>query len=1045
MELPLKVLIAEDNPNDAELAVEELRRSGFDVKWERVETEVGFLEKLKGGWDLILSDYQMNGFDGFRALELLKLSGLDMPFILISGTIGEDTAVKAMKLGASDYLLKDRLARLGTAVTHALLETRLRRERMQSADSLRIAHAQLGQLLENSPAILYTLKLDGDKVTPHHVSENLTDLLGCTVAEAMSPTWWSEQLHPADRARAVDSIAETLVAGSSLTEYRIRHRDGHYVWVDDARRLIRNEAGQAVELIGVWTDVTERRMAEEVVLEAAVLLGRKRKVHIRIELAVFVTVTALISSIAVFTHLFEGVTRWFLAISFGRMDEVILMPVVVAIGFAIFAFRRWRETKVELTSHQQVQTALGLLHDELDRQVKQRTTELKHVNQALVVEVAEHSQAETGLKESNRRFREMLENVELIAMTLDRDGIVTFCNDYLLALTGWKREEVIGAEWFHKFRPDADAATREKIFSNIKVGIVASHYENSIVTRSGEARDVVWSNTILRDSAGGVTGTASIGEDVTSRNKAARILLESEERFRELAENIHEVFWISDSAENKTIYVSPAFEAIWGRTCASLYGASGTWLSSIRPEDRERIAEAVRTKQPLGTYDEEYRIVRPDGTERWIRDRAYLVRGGSGPVSRCVGVAEDITEAKKMQEQFFRAQRMEAIGTLAGGIAHDLNNILAPIIMAPELLREFARTDQELRLLDLIERSAQRGAHVVRQLLTFSRGSGGERMGVQLRPLLNDMVGIMRETFPREIALKETAPGNLRIVQGDPTQLHQVIMNLCVNARDAMPNGGTLKLEAKNVELSEAEVREHPPAKPGPHVAVSVTDTGEGIAPANLGRIFDPFFTTKAPTKGTGLGLSTVLGIVRSHQGFIAVTSRVGRGTTFTIFLPAEACAVATPDVQAADAPAGGHGELILVVDDEELIRTATRMTLEGHGYRVLTAGDGAEGLASFIENRGDVRLVLTDLMMPVMGGVTLIHAIHVLEPNVRVLATSGLTDQENHTKLIDVGVDGIIPKPCDPCELLKAIALQLATTGEPTAASATPVDALSA
>jgi PAS domain S-box-containing protein len=352
----------------------------------------------------------------------------------------------------------------------------------------------------------------------------------------------------------------------------------------------------------------------------------------------------------------------------------------------------------------------------------------------------------------------MLENVDLIAVTLDLNGIVTFCNDYLLALTGWKREEVIGADWFTKFLPEPHDAVRKSYFLAIASGKIPSHHENPIKTRSGELRDITWNNTILRDSEGKFIGSASIGEDVTKRNRAERTLQESEERFRQLAENIHEAFWITDIEKHEVIYISPAYEVIWGRTCASLYEAPETWLETMRPEDRDRMELVAREKQSKGGYDEEYRIIRPDGAERWIRDRAFPVRDSSGTVTRCVGVAEDITESKKLQEQFFRAQRMEAVGTLSGGIAHDLNNILAPILMAPAMLREYARSDHERRLLDLIEQSAQRGAHVVRQLLTFSRGSGGERVGVEMRSLFDEMIGIMRETFPREIVIRRRYP-----------------------------------------------------------------------------------------------------------------------------------------------------------------------------------------------------------------------------------------------------------------------------------------------
>jgi two-component system, cell cycle sensor histidine kinase and response regulator CckA len=241
-----------------------------------------------------------------------------------------------------------------------------------------------------------------------------------------------------------------------------------------------------------------------------------------------------------------------------------------------------------------------------------------------------------------------------------------------------------------------------------------------------------------------------------------------------------------------------------------------------------------------------------------------------------------------------------------------------------------------------------------------------------------------------------------------------------------MPDGGTLCLSAKNVELSAEEVQEHKPAKPGSFVAVSIVDSGGGIPPEILGRIFDPFFTTKALTKGTGLGLSTVLGIVRSHYGFVRVTSKVGGGTTFTVYLPAAAESLDIAAKKADDAPPIGHRELILVVDDEEPIRTATRLVLENHNYRVLTAPNGAEGIAAYVEHRGDVRLVLTDLMMPVMGGVTLINALRALDPDLKVIATSGLTDMENFAKLKDVGVDGIISKPFEGNDLLKVIALHM-------------------
>jgi PAS domain S-box-containing protein len=529
---------------------------------------------------------------------------------------------------------------------------------------------------------------------------------------------------------------------------------------------------------------------------------------------------------------------------------------------------------------------------------------------------------------------------------------------------------------------------------------------------------------------------ARLGAAVTHATMAARhkqehwksmtALRESEERFRQLAESIHEVFWMRDESGNRMLYVSPAYERIWGRTCESLYAAPQTWIDAIHPDDRGRVLGAGGMSQPAGTYDEEYRILRPDGTERWIRDRAFYVRGAEGSSLRTVGVAEDITDRKKLQEQFLRAQRMEAIGTLAGGIAHDLNNILAPVLMLPALLKESSSSEHEKQLLDMIEQGAQRGANLVRQLLTFSRGTGGERVSVQMRHLLKEMIEIMRETFPRDIAVENHSARDLWPVKGDPTQLHQVLINLCVNARDAMPDGGKLVLEARNAVLSEDEVRSHPSAGAGMHVAVGVTDTGHGMSPEIADRIFDPFFTTKPLTKGTGLGLSTALGIVRSHKGFITVESKPGRGTTFTMYLPVAQEDAAAPPPEGSDSVPPRHGELVLVVDDEVPVRSATRMMLARHGYSVLTAGDGEEALASYFKNKDAVRVVMCDVMMPVMGGLPLVRALRAAAPQLILIAMSGLNDQAVHDSLKAAGVNAVLSKPFTRNELLKCIHAQL-------------------
>jgi two-component system, cell cycle sensor histidine kinase and response regulator CckA len=513
--------------------------------------------------------------------------------------------------------------------------------------------------------------------------------------------------------------------------------------------------------------------------------------------------------------------------------------------------------------------------------------------------------------------------------------------------------------------------------------------------------------------------------------RAGQNLRESEERFRQLAETIQEVFWITCPARNQMIYVSPAYEKIWGRTCKSLYASPQSWLDAIHPEDRDRIRQAVITRQPNGTYDEEYRILRPDQSVRWIHDRAFPVRDQAGQVDRIVGVAGDITEKKKMEAQFLRAQRLENIGTLAGGIAHDLNNVLAPILMSCEMLQMQARDEITRNLVVMIKGGAERGADLVRQVLSFARGVEGRRIAVQARHLIREMVNIARETFPKSIRIESHVQKDLWIVSGDPTQLHQVLLNLCVNARDAMPTGGELTITADNVSVETLRPGRDQDIKPGPYLVIKVTDTGTGIPPEIRERIFEPFFTTKEVGKGTGLGLSTTLGIVKSHGGIINIDSEPGKGTTFEIWLPAQDCGEQTAAPVGETRLPRGNGEQVLVVDDELSLRTLTRQTLEAHGYAVLTASNGAEAITIYSKHKDEIDVVLTDILMPEMDGVTLTLALRKMNPDALVIATCGFADKEHHSKAIGAGAKKFLAKPYTAETLLNSLAEMLHQSAE--------------
>ncbi len=417
-------------------------------------------------------------------------------------------------------------------------------------------------------------------------------------------------------------------------------------------------------------------------------------------------------------------------------------------------------------------------------------------------------------------------------------------------------------------------------------------------------------------------------------------------------------------------------------------------------------------------YEKEF--IRKDGS------RMPVLLGATGfedDPEEGVAFVVDLTERKKLEHQFLRAQRMESIGTLAGGIAHDLNNILAPIMMSIDILKGLSDKPEAQCILETIELSAKRGADIVRQVLSFARGVEGERVEIQPRHLMHDLEHIIKDTFPKDIQLQFSIPNDIWTILGDPTQVHQVLLNLSVNARDAMPDGGSLTISVENCTLDEQYLAASIQVKAGRYILISVTDTGRGVPPGLLDKIFEPFFTTKEHGKGTGLGLSTVMGIVKSHNGTINVYSELGRGTTFRVYLPAQESAL--EDSKKTSEKSGlprGNGETILVVDDEASIVAITSKTLETYGYRVLTASDGAEALASYVENKAEIAVVLIDMAMPIMDGPAAIRALKKINPAVKIIAASGLNTAMGVAKMSRTTVKHFMMKPYTADALLTTI-----------------------
>ena len=481
--------------------------------------------------------------------------------------------------------------------------------------------------------------------------------------------------------------------------------------------------------------------------------------------------------------------------------------------------------------------------------------------------------------------------------------------------------------------------------------------------------------------------------------------------------------------EGRIEYVNQRFTTVTGYTLQEVLGKTTSILKSgeTSPETYKTLWETIRAGNE---WRGEFHTRKKNGELYWERASISAITDRMGAITHYLALKEDITEHKLLTEQFLRAQRIENIGRLASGVAHDINNILAPIMLASTMLDEELPEDTHRQLVLTIQESAKRGADIVRQVLTFARGVEGQKTLLHPQLVLAQMENILRETFPKSIECTLSIPEGLWSFFGDATQLHQVLLNLCVNARDAMmPGGGTLAMAAENVEIDENYAATAHNVKPGRYVLMKVSDSGCGIPTSMIDTIFDPFFTTKETDQGTGLGLSTVVGIVKSHNGFIEVESEQGRGSTFRVFIPTTGAfvpnAIESPlefGPEESPAPPQGQGETILIVDDEPAILMVTSSFLIKNGYTVLSAGDGIEALTIYVKNSADIKLVVTDVMMPMMDGVNLTRALKKINPLVQVIAASGHTEISHKNDLRALGIQTFLIKPFNNHQLLEAI-----------------------
>jgi len=1105
--------------------------------------------KLLSGqiFDVILLDIAPDS-NGIGILESVSKMIPHIPIIALSEKDDYDFSSKVIKVGAEDYLIKNKIDcnLLTRSINYAI-------ERKRTETLLRISEERYRTFFENTKDVFYRTDLNGIVKFISPAVKNF----GYTVQDIIDKDVRTFFENPSYR----DILLEILIKEKAFYDFELslKKKDGSLVPVSLSALLITDSSGKPAYIDGIFRDISERKRAEQ---QYRYLFQNNPNPMWVYDLE---TLAFLEVNEAAIKH--YGYTRdEFLSMTLKdiRPDEDIpkLLENIQTSKDSFQKSNCWRHKKkdgtiieVEITSH-------SIIWNEKPARV------------VSVNDITEKKLSEEILRESEEKFRTVA-NMNSAAIIIYKDPKFLYVNPAATSITGYNSDELLQMNFWDVIHPDFRELVKERGLDRLNGKSVPSQYEFKIVTKNGEEKWLSFSAETIQYK--GNKAALGVAFDITHRKQSEQIqtalyriakITNNTKNLDALYKGVHQIigelmdaknFYIALYDQEKELISFPYFvdetdfrpepkkpgkgmtEYVLrtGKPCLSdlnhfldlqrrgeieligdpspiwlgvplnvnnktigvmaiqhytnpkAYGERELQILEFISSEVARAIEHKRSEQKLELLATAFEsaangilITDRDGNITWANNSLTKITGYSineligknprifksgkqdtafyenlwntitagkvwsgefinkkkdgtlyneeititpmfdenGNITNFIGVKQDVTEKNKMQAQFLRSQRMESIGVLAGGIAHDLNNVIAPIMMAVELLSRNQDETQKKNMLEIIRTSAARGANIVKQILTFSRGVEGERSLIQPKHLIREIESFSKETFPKEIEISVDIAKDLWTVLGDATQIHQVLLNLCVNARDAMPNGGKLIISAENIYLDESLSKMHPDAKPGAYVVIKVSDTGTGIPDSIINKIFDPFFTTKEVGKGTGLGLSTVLGIVQHHKGFINVYSEVGKGTEFKVYIPASEGATKKDTQNKNNKTPKGNGELILVVDDEQSIREITKHTLESNGYKVITASNGVEAIALFAQNKDKIEVVLTDLAMPVLGGESTIKAIQKINPSIRIIITSGLLTHNIEEGTYGKALKGFLQKPFTSEKLLKMI-----------------------
>jgi PAS domain S-box-containing protein len=1117
---PLKALIVEDSKEDAALLLRHLLKEGYDIQSEIVQTAAEMKTALdEGEWDIIFSDYSMPRFSGLEALSILKESGLDIPFIVISGTIGESVGVEAMVCGVDDYIIKDNLARLAPAIERELENAARRRKQKQATDSLYF----LASIVESAKDSIISIGFDGI-ITGWNKSAEL--LYGYPAFEAVGKPLPMFILP--EELREILGNIEKIKHSREVEVFETERvgKDGRQLFLEVALSPVKNGGGEVIGVSTIARDCTERkRLKEERFKLLAELDSEKvRLQHIFEHIPAFIVVLRgpelvfemanpayyqivghrkiiglplrealpelegqgffeLISNVYNTGEVFIGnelsvqllapngieweqryVNLMYMplreadgsisgVLSYGiDVTEQVLSRIKIEESEERYRFLfdnnplpMWvfdKETFAFLSVNDAAVVHYGYSREEfltmtvkdihppedvpdfLENEVKDATgntsagvrrhtkkdgtiIDVEITNNQLIFngreaklvlanDVTARKLADRKIRESEDRYRIVAETANDVIITIDEHSSILFVNSAIEKTLGYKPEQLIG-ENLTIIVPERHRATHRfgmnRYLQTGRKSIPWNGLEIQALHRDGSEKEVEISFNEYRENNKRLF--TSVIRDITERKKAETALRQAEDKYRRLVESSPAIVYLAEpDPPYSSIYVSPNI-AKFGYTIEEWFSRDDFWIDLIHPEDKDRVLHITENamRQGLDT-DIEYRITARDGTIRWLQDRGRFVSDEQGNRTGWQGVMLDITETKVLEEQLRQSQKLESVGRLAGGIAHDFNNMLTAINGYSELTLRKLEADNPLRQnIVEIRKAGERSAQLTHQLLAFSRQQVLKPVVLNLNEVITDTIKLLERLIGEDIKLIIALNPKTGLVNVDPGQLSQIIVNLAVNARDAMPDGGKLTIETANVFLKPQDARQKLGILPGAYVMLAVCDTGQGIDDKIQEQIFEPYFTTKELGKGTGLGLATVYGIVKQSGGNIEFDSKVGAGTTFRVYLPRVAEQPEAVELTDASAEFLAGTETILLVEDEELVRKMTRKMLETCGYTIIEARDGFEALK--ILDAGDCQpdLLMTDVVMPQMGGRELAEKVNEKMPDIKILFTSGYTD----------------------------------------------------